>query len=201
MPRIIANGAMEPVLGAFNEFLEQPEKTFQAGELIQFGWAWFRLDELDSELIVTTPELGSVSWRFVDDCSDSLNIVLRQRYICDSFGVDIQQCHARHSAIVPLDLGGCNEIFINRTDEADANASGWFIGAVDSSADPENPEHFELKSLWEISCIYPFITEYLCLPVNWQVFFDDAAIVLNDFAEVDCLPNSYFAQKKSIKSR
>ena len=64
--------------------------------------------------------------RFVEDSSDALNMILTQRYVCDSFGVECGWCNAVQSAVVVKDLADCKKIFMNRTEQEDGRASGWY---------------------------------------------------------------------------
>lgn len=197
-PKISAESAIEPALDLLKEYIRSSITNgikFNAGELIQVGWTWFRIDNIANELVVTAPELYKMPMNFTPDCSAIVNLIAQQRYICDSFSQPIEECNARQSAIVPYDLLDCNEVFINRTNRADNTVSGWFVGAGDSKADPNNHEDYELKSLWEISCLFPTATEFFLLPVNWQVVLKGKPIVLNNFNEVKSIDGSFYNQK------
>lgn len=198
IPSVFAPRALDIVKTMFNEYLETREKEvidFQNDETIQFGWSLLLIKDVNSRLEVQGPVPGEMPMRFVPDCSHSLNLMAKQRYICDSFKQQIELCNARQSAIVVKDLASCKHIFMNRAEGENGGASGWFIGAKDSQADSENADDFELKSLWEISCLYPQTIEFFLLPENWQVLLAESPIVLNDYKPAEWLEDSYFDQK------
>jgi hypothetical protein len=127
---------------------------------------------------IFAPQIGNMPMKFLCDCSDALNLILTQRYICDSFGVECCWCNARQSAIVIKDIADSKEIFMNRTDVEDGSVSGWFFGAQDSKLDVNEATNLELKNLWELSCQFPDSKDFFLLPAGWQVVFERSPIVL-----------------------
>jgi hypothetical protein len=133
--------------------------------------------------------------RFVEDSSDALNLILTQRYVCDSFGVECGWCNAVQSAVVIKDLADCKRIFMNRTEQEDGRASGWFFGASDSKLDANDAHNLLLKSLWELSCDLPESRDFFLLPHGWQVALEDRPVVLQDFNVAGAQPNSYYVAR------
>jgi hypothetical protein len=169
---------------------------FKAGQTIQCSWMWFKvgMDE-HGELVLLAPKPGAMPMNFVPDSSDALNLVLTQRYVCDSFGVACGSCSAMQSAIVVKDLHRCKKVFMNRTDPENGRVSGWFFGASDSKLDVNDTCNLELKSTWELSCNLPESRDFFLLPQGWQVAFDEGPIVLCDFEPATARPNSYYARR------
>jgi hypothetical protein len=166
---------------------------FKIGHTIQCSWMWFRVgtDERGQPMVLA-PQRGIMPMNFVTDSSDALNLILIQRYMCDSFGVECGWCNAAQSAIVVKDLATCKKIFMNRMEQENGQASGWFFGASDSKLDPKVVHNFELKSLWQLSCELPESRDFFLLPQGWQVVLEDRPVVLRDFKVASALPNSYY---------
>jgi hypothetical protein len=169
------------------------DAEFKIGHTIQCSWMWFRVgtDERGQPLILA-PQTGVMPMSFVPDSSDALNLVLTQRYVCDSFGVECGWCNAVQSAIVIKDLADCKEVFMNRTAQEDGRASGWLFGASDTKLDVNDGRNLELKSLWELSCNLPESSDFFLLPQGWQVALEDRPVVLRDFKVASARPNSYY---------
>jgi hypothetical protein len=176
------------------DFLEG--KVFTVGQTIQCSWMWFKVgtDE-HGKSEVLAPTLGVMPMDFAPDCSDALNLVLTQRYVCDSFGVECSWCNAAQSAIVVKDIAACGEVFMNRTEDQHGNISGWFFGASDSKLDVNDPENLELKSLWQLSCEHPESRDFFLLPAEWQVAFEERPVVLRNTNLATARPDSYYAAK------
>lgn len=132
---------------------------------------------------------------FQSDCSDALNIVARQQYVCNSFGVEGVPCDALQTAIVVKDIGACRDFFMDRMDAPGETASGWFIGARDTRLDVNVEGNVELRSLWEISCLIPVAFEFFLLPQGWQVVLARSPVVLRDYEPATPQPGSYFEKK------
>ncbi len=169
---------------------------FKVGQTIQCAWMWFRVgaDERGQPIILA-PQTSVMPMSFVADSSDALNLVLTQRYVCDSFGVECAWCNAVQSAIVTKDLADCTRIFMNRTQQEDGRASGWFFGASDTKLDVNDVHSLELKSLWELSCDLPTSRDFFLLPIGWQVALEDRPIVLQGSEVASARPNSYYVAR------
>ena len=198
-PRINAPGAIAPAVEMLRGFLDSQIAAgtkFQFGQTIQCGWMWFKIGaDGNGDPIITAPKTGSMPMQFSTDCSDALNLVLTQRYVCDSFGVESDNCHAVQSAIVIKDIAYCKKVFIDHMDDPQANASGWFFGASDSKLDANDPNNLELRSLWQLACEFPRSRDFLLLPVGWQVLFDERPIVFCDHERMTPIVGSYYAEK------
>ena len=129
-PIIYAPNASSDILEMFREHTIENVKNgikYLDGETVQWGWSWFLVNESESGLELTAPVFGKMPMEFDSDLSESLNILIKQRYICDSFEVEMEVCDARQSAIVAVDICDCSEIFINRINEQEDEASGWLL--------------------------------------------------------------------------
>jgi hypothetical protein len=183
----------------FTDFLKSrlsEGAEFHIGETIQCSWMWFRVgtDE-GGQPTVLAPRTGVMPMSFEADSSDALNLVLTQRYVCDSFGVQCGWCNAVQSAIAIKGLEDCKKVFMNRTDKAEGRTSGWFFGAADTKLDANDVHNLELKSLWELSCRLPQSRDFFLLPQGWQVVFEDRPVVLHDLDVASAPPNSYYARR------
>jgi hypothetical protein len=198
-PRIHAPKAVAPAVEMFSNFLQSriaEGAEFKIGHAIQCSWMWFKVgtDERGQPTVLA-PQTGVMPMNFVADSSDALNLILTQRYVCDSFSVQCGWCNAAQSAIVIKDLAGCKSIFMNRTEQEDGRTSGWFFGAADSKLDSDDVHNLELKSLWQLSCELPESRDFFLLPQGWQVVFEDRPVVLRDFKVASALPTSYYAAR------
>lgn len=197
-PQVYAPNAVDPARESLEAFIRQSMESgasFEVGQMIQMSWIWLKVAEDESGMKITAPVHPSMPWEFVDDCSEALNLIVRQRYVTDSFELDPGWCHSRQSAIVIKDLERCSQLFMNRTEPEEGNASGWFIGAMDSELDANAAENLELVSLWELYCTYKEFGDFFLLPENWQVVFESAPVVLRNFERIEPLPGSLFATR------
>jgi hypothetical protein len=195
-PRIHAPRAVAPAVNMLKDFIKSRMSEgaeFSIGQTIQCAWMWFRVgtDERGQPTILA-PRMGVMPMDFVPDCSDALNLVLTQRYLCDSFGVECDWCNAVQSAIVVKDLANCKGIFMERSEQENGRASGWFCGASDTKLDMNDVRNLELKSLWQLSCALPQSRDFFLLPKGWQVALEDRPIVLCDRKLVSARLNSYY---------
>lgn len=190
-------------IGLANEMLNNFFQTriaegaeFKIGQTIQCSWMWFKVGIGEQgDLAILAPQTGVMPMQFISDCSDALNLILTQRYVCDSFGVECDGCNAVQSALVIKDLRDCKRIFMNRTEQENGRVSGWFFGASDSTLEANDPTNLEFKSLWELSCSIPQSRDFYLLPQGWQVVFEDRPIVLRDFNVPSARPDSYYAAR------
>ena len=136
--------------------------------------------------------------RFIEDCSDALNLILTQRYVCDSFGLECGWCNAAQSAVVIKDLKACKRVFMNRMEQENGSDSGWFFGASDSSLEVNDPNNLERKSLWELACLLPQSRDFFLLPQSWQVVFEERPVLLHDFKAASAQPNSYYDKRYRV---
>jgi hypothetical protein len=197
LPKLHAPDAIEPARDMLVGFLKTRAAEgaeFAPGETIQCGWMWFIIDEQG----VAAPQMGVMPMAFQADCSAALNLVLRQRYLCDSFDLGYGWCDARQAALTIKGIGECNEIFMNRQHEASGHDSGWYFGASDNPRDPNDPSNLEWRSLWELACLFPTSLEFFLLPPEHQVTLEGRPVVLRDFQALVAKPESYFAVKYDI---
>lgn len=198
-PHLYAPNAVAPAVEMITGFLEsriEEGAHFLSGQTIQCSWMWFTVGEDEKgRSVVLAPRTGAMPMDFVPDCSEALNLVLTQRYVCDSFGVEPGWCSAMQSAIVIKDFSECREVFMNRTDPEDGHSSGWYLGAFDSKLDVNDAENLQLMSLWELSCHFPLSRDFYLLPPGWQVVFDQPPTVLRDFERAVPEAGSYCARK------
>lgn len=198
-PRIHAPKAVAPAVEMLRGFLQSrvaEGAEFKTGHTIQCAWMWFKVgtDERGQPTILA-PQTGLMPMRFVVDSSEALNLILTQRYVCDSFGAECGWCNAVQSALVIKDLADCKRIFMNRTEPENGRASGWFVGASDSKLEANDPHNLELKSLWELCCSLPESSDFFLLPQGWQVVLEDRPVVLQELKVASARPNSYYVTR------
>tara|TARA_R110002096_G_scaffold426410_1_gene636085 strand:- start:5008 stop:5643 length:636 start_codon:yes stop_codon:yes gene_type:complete len=197
-PRIYAPHAIEPAYEALKSYLEDSVAAgaeFKVDDTIQMSWIWLQVSNDERGKKVTAPVYPSMPMEFSDDCSDALNLMIRQRYVADSFGEEPGWCNACQSAIVIKDLYECEQWFMNRMDPEEASDSGWFVGAEDSNLDVNVAKNLERKSLWELYCHREEIGEFFLLPVDWGVDFEAEPVVWHDNEQITPLPGSYLEAK------
>jgi hypothetical protein len=197
-PKIHAPDAIEPAMDMLANFITtrlEEGATFAPGETIQCGWMWLIVEETDGERCVVAPELGVMPMQFQADCSNALNMVLGQRYLCDSFQLGYGWCDARQAALTIKGIGESDEIFMNRQGEGKDQDSGWYFGASDNPRDPNDANNLEWRSLWELSCLFPRALEFFLLPPGTQAVLNGPLAVLRDHEPLIAQPESYFAAK------
>ncbi|GHB99300.1 immunity protein Imm33 domain-containing protein [Cerasicoccus arenae] len=197
-PTFLAPNAIAPAQELLDSFLDAQLKQgvpFEPGQFIQLAWMWLKVGGSQEAPVIMAPIIGIAPMTFAPDCSDALNLIFLQRYVCDSFQAGFQICDARQSIIVMKDIENCKELHMARAPNESPHASGWFLGAADSALDAEKPDSLELKSLWDVACLFPQILDFFLLPDGWQVVFKDRPIVLHDYEPANAVPESYFARK------
>ena len=198
IPEIFAPHAIEPAYKLLKNYLEQRANAIEKysnDELLQMSWMFFMIKEINGKMKILSPEFGVMPINFIDDCSDGLNLVVKQKYLVESFVSELSGCNYRQSALVIKDIDKCNNVFMNRLGCEEQSESGWYFGAEDTSLDANNPENLEFISLWELFCRYPLSGDFFLLPAGWQVVLADTPIVLNDFSEAKYQKDSFYEQK------
>jgi hypothetical protein len=97
-PRIHAPKAIPSAVESLSKYLKSQiaeGAEFKIDQTIQCAWMWFKVgtDE-QGQPTVLAPQTGVMPMSFVADSSDALNLVLTQRYVCDSFSVECGWCNA-----------------------------------------------------------------------------------------------------------
>ena len=198
IPELHAPQAFEPAYDMFHKFLKDSFNNgikFSNDELIQILWMWLKVEGSEEIFRILSPEFGIMPMNFIPDCSESLNLVLTQKYLVESFDAEYGLCNCMQSAIVIKDIDSCKEIFINRLGEEKNSDSGWYFGAQDSSLDSNNVDDLERRSLWELFCTYPIFGDFFLLPSGWQVVIEDSPVVLNGYSLAKYKSDSYYAEK------
>lgn len=198
VPSVYAPTAIEPARNLVESFLAERVASglsFGPGETIQLSWIWLRVEESAGIPKITAPKFHAMPMEFTEDCSESLNLVARQRYICDSFGAGVEGCNCMQYAVAVRDWGSRSRWFMNRTASEDGRASGWFVGAVDSDLDLNNADNLAAVSLWELFCRKPNSGDFFLLPPGWQVVFEDRPVVLYNHQRVEPRQGSLFQLK------
>ncbi len=198
IPEIYAPNAIEPALDILQGYLLDRANEidgYSDSEFIQFSWVFLKILEIEGKLKIYSPEFGAMPIRFIEDSSDSINLVARQKYIADSFGVEGSGCNFRQTATVVKDIGQCSRVFMNRSWPKEGMGSGWFFGALDSALDVNDTANLEVRSLWELFCLFPSSGDFFLLPEGWQVMLDEKPIVLFDYEEADFIKDSFYDNK------
>ncbi|WP_309397751.1 immunity protein Imm33 domain-containing protein [Cerasicoccus maritimus] len=198
-PTFSAPTAISTVAQSLTHFIDTQfahGAKFEAEQYLQFGWVQFKIEEVNGGLQILAPKPEATPLQFQPDCSDALNLILRQRYMCDSFGVQMMSCHLGSSIICIKDFAERKQLFIDRLDAPKEHASGWFLGARDSELDTQNVENLELRSLWEIACAFPDFVDFFLLPQGWQVILEEKAPMVTHAYEIaTAAPGTYYADK------
>ena len=196
-PQIYAPNVLESALDMLKSFIDERTEAgvpFKLDQLIHCSWMWFKVGEKDGDLCILAPGFGENPMNFNADCSDSLNLILTQKFLVESFEADFGWCDLRQSAIVLKGFDDSDSKFMSRLDDVEGNSSGWYFGTNDNCIDPNNPENLELKSLWEIFCKHPYVGDFMLLPIGWQVFFEDIPVVLNAYEKASYNEGSYYQE-------
>src|SRR5258707_8991245 len=85
-PQIHAPKAIAPAMQMIKGFVQSRISEgiqFNIGDTIQCSWMWLRVGADEKrQTSILGPKTGVMPMCFVTDCSEALNLVMTQRYVC-----------------------------------------------------------------------------------------------------------------------
>lgn len=195
IPRIQAQQAIPEVKTLLENYLRNRQAAgakFQDGELIRFGWFYFRILNTDNGLTLYGPDLKNFPLQWQEDLSMSLNLALVQKYVTESYGLPIEECDLNMTAVVSKSIDTRTDFFLNRLGPAKDKNSGWYVGFVEDPLDMNESSNFKMMSLYELSLQVPDAIKFWFLPTNTQVLLTGKALeVLSDFNVIQPKQGTY----------
>lgn len=188
IPQIHAEQAIPEVKALLVNYLEKRNASgvkFKEGELIRFGWFYFRILDTEQGLSLYGPDLKNFPLQWQHDISMSLNLALVQKYVTESYNLGIEECDLNQTAVVSKSIEERTDFFLNRLGPAKDKNSGWYIGFVDDPLNMDDPKSFKMMTLYELSLNIPDAVKFWMLPTNCQVLLTGKVIeVLQDFNKI-----------------
>lgn len=195
IPHIEAQQAIPEVKKLLLDYLDARKKggtAFKEGELIRFGWFYFRIIQGGNGLSLFGPDLKNFPLQWQNDISMSLNLALVQKYVTESYGLPIEECDLNMTAVVSKSIDTRTDFFLNRLGPAKDKNSGWYVGFVDDPMDMNDSKSFKMMSLYELSLQIPDAIKFWFLPTNCQVLLTGNNLqVLQDFNVIQPKPGTY----------
>jgi hypothetical protein len=171
---------------------------FRDGQTLQFGYWPLMCKVANNQLRLHGPDSESMPIRWQDDLSNALRSMMVYRYVPESYGFEMDVPRATETATVGRHFDKLPMI-MNRLSRVDNGVdSGWFFGSLRDDVDNEDRTQLSVMSLHEATLRAPWIRDYLSMPENTQVVFeDDTPVVLEDYEPVEPLPDSYVAVRSA----
>lgn len=195
IPHVQAPQAIPEVKKLLLDYLQNRSSSgtaFKEGEMIRFGWFYFRILEGEAGLTLFGPDLKNFPLQWQPDISMSLNLALVQKYVTESYGLGIEECDLNMTAVVSKSIEERTDFFLNRLGPAKDKNSGWYIGFVDDPLDMNDAKSFKMMSLYELSLQIPDAIKFWFLPGNCQVLLTGNNLqVLQDFNVIPPKPGTY----------
>lgn len=203
-PRIHAPSAIPQIKSILQDYFEKKIKagvTFREGEIIRFGWFFFKVMGTDDDgLEIYGPDLRAFPMEWERDISLPLNLALVQKYVPESYNLKAEAANLDQNAIVSKSFGTRTDYFLNRVEPANEKQSGWFVGFLDDPLDMSDASNLTSMSLYELSLKIPDSVRFWLLPANIQVLNPgDNAIILENFKELEPEKDSYMWRLQNPK--
>jgi hypothetical protein len=156
------------------------EVTHRPGETIAFGWFIFRILEAG-----TPPEVESLDFKEMASFTTNFSAADRVRDLqfaalcrCQ---VNEEPCNFMQTALVSRSYSPDREdAFLERQTRSENHDAGWYVGVLDEQLDLDDPDSFELKSLYEISIRDGRAIPYWLLPVGTTVILATGDIQIQE---------------------
>ena len=144
----------------------------KAGETVRVGWFVFRITGGDNRLDLETPDFTDPA-SFTSDFRIPERIHSEQHETLRLLGAEETDCAMTDSALVSRSyLPGESNAFIERCEPVSDGDCGWYVGVVDDPLDPNEPESFVNRSLYELTVHDGRLARFWLLPAGYRVYFD-----------------------------
>jgi len=174
---------------------------FFDGQFVQFGY-WKILCKINgTQLHLLGPDSLAMPIKWIDDLSAVFHSTMVHKYMPESYGLEIDIPKATDTVTVGWDFDKF-PMFINRMIRIkNSMDSGWFFGSKSDGIDNNDLSQLSVMSLHEATLRAPWIHDFVSLPVDTQVIFDDAIpVVLRDYSPVQPASGSYMAHRLTQRS-
>ncbi len=174
--------------------------VFKDGQTLQYGFTLLKCRVDSRVLTLLAPDFTGFPINWVTNLGPAFRIVIAHKYTPETFDFTPEIPTLQSTAIVGRRFDQL-PMFINRLQpgEANPNDSGWFLGSTGDDVDNNDPQQLKVISLYEAVLAAPHIVEFLSLPVDCQVFFDEqgSPCILWEYEELEIPEGSYLALRLS----
>lgn len=152
------------------QFLDS--RNAKVGETVQFGWFIFRIIEGEEGLDLETLDFKTVA-SFTTDFQIPEKICWAQHETLRLLNVEALECRLVDPALVSRSYRpGTRNAYIERCDPVSYGDSGWYVGIVNETLDPNKATSFVHQSLYELTIQDQRLARFWLLPVGYRIYFD-----------------------------
>lgn len=165
------------------ELLEKTENKngyLKNGYKIQIGWTIITLNECDNEVTVLAPDYDTNPFvNTSEDLTVSLSIQLKQNYCLNRLQLEGEAALFKDKIVVAKGAILSRKVYLERSKDAVVGDSGWYLGLVEES---EQPQELEAYYVYQLLKIRPSLLQALAIPRGYLVVFngDEIESVLNE---------------------
>ncbi|MDI1451192.1 hypothetical protein [Polyangium sp. 6x1] len=142
------------------------------GAVIVFGWAAFRLERREGQLLVCEPDFDDSPRQFRPDVTTSLRVVARQVGLVKMLGVKPAGCRFDDKIVADRGALRARQVYLHRTGAAKGGESGWYMGCADAKGKPPAEELVGFMSSGLVRLGRERLLDVLVLPVGCIARFD-----------------------------
>jgi len=167
------------LLGLLEE-IEKQNGYLKNGCKIQIGWTIITIKECNNEVTVLAPDYDTDPFvNMSDDLTISLLIQLSQNYCLNRLQLEGEAALFRDKIVVAKGSILSKSVYLERSKEVVAGDSGWYLGFVEES---EQPQELEAYYVYQLLKLRPSLLQALALPRGYLVVFngDEIEAVLNE---------------------
>lgn len=142
------------------------------GAVVVFGWAAYRLERREGQLVVCEPDFDEDPRRFRPDVTASLRVVARQVGLVKMLGVKPEGCRFDDKIVADRAALRAREVYLHRTGPAKGGDSGWYMGRADAKGKPSAEELAGFLSCGLVRLGRERLLDVLALPVGYIARFE-----------------------------
>lgn len=153
-------------------------RDVKAGEMVQFGWFWFRVVVNELGIDLESLDFAAMgSWSC--DLKNAGTIHRLQQDVLEREAIEPQDCHlCQYATITRSYLPGHPSVYMKR-DGPQGSDSGWFVGVQDNDRDINDPDNLYRESLYELTIKDRRFAPYWLLPNPYAVLFDGNSVTFS----------------------
>ncbi|MDI1484471.1 hypothetical protein [Polyangium sp. y55x31] len=142
------------------------------GAVVVFGWAAYRLERREGQLLVCEPDFDEDPRQFRPDVTASLRVVARQVGLVKMLGVKPEGCRFDDKILADRAALRAREVVLHRTGPAKGGDAGWYMGRADAKGKPPAEELAGFMSCGLVRLGRERLLDVLVLPVGFVARFD-----------------------------
>ncbi|TKC97263.1 hypothetical protein [Polyangium fumosum] len=142
------------------------------GAVVVFGWAAYRLERREGQLLVCEPDFDEDPRRFRPDVTASLRVVARQVGLVKMLGIKPEGCRFDDKIVADRAALHAPAVYLHRTGTAKGGDSGWYMGRAEAKEKPSPEELAGFMSCGLVRLGRERLLDVLALPVGYIARFD-----------------------------